>query len=232
MRIIAVFKKVDGARHISHLDLQRAVQRALRRAGLPVRYSQGFNPHMILSFASALSLGFTSVGEVMDVAMTEEVDPQQFEQLMSLQLPPALGLVEAHAVPDTYPGLMGLVASVDYAVTLKQTGEISPWSLLERFLQTMQSPLEIEKKTKAGPKNIDIRPLVLKLELDGASDAANQARFFVRCAATKEGTLNPRQLFDALKSKCGLEFEAEYCRLALWGDSEGSVPLWRVEADA
>ena len=76
MRIIAVFHKIDGARHISHLDLMRAVQRALRRAGLPVRYSKGFNPHMVLSFASALSLGFTSVGEVMDVAMEEEVSPE------------------------------------------------------------------------------------------------------------------------------------------------------------
>ena len=57
MRIIAVFEKSERIRHIGHLDIQRAVQRALRRSGLPVAYSQGFNPHILITFASALSTG-------------------------------------------------------------------------------------------------------------------------------------------------------------------------------
>ncbi len=227
MRIIAVFHKIDGARHISHLDLMRAVQRALRRAGLPVRYSKGFNPHMVLSFASALSLGFTSVGEVMDVAMEEEVSLEEFECAMGRELPPALALVEAHAVPDGYPGLMGLVRSVDYRVALAGPASLGEEALYARFQEAFKTPLEVEKKSKAGPKRIDVRSQVLRFEPAGAEGGA--PAFFLRCSAAKEGTLNPRTLFDALRAACALDFEADYCRLALWADEEGRVPLWRAE---
>ena len=152
MRIIAVFHKIDGARHISHLDLMRAVQRALRRAGLPVRYSKGFNPHMVLSFASALSLGFTSVGEVMDVAMEEEVSPEEFERAMGRELPPALALVEAHAVPDGYPGLMGLVRSVDYRVALVGPASLGEEALYARFQEAFKTPpFSLKSKMVLGP---------------------------------------------------------------------------------
>ena len=67
MRIIAVFEKSVRLRHIGHLDIQRAVQRGLRRSGLPVAYSQGFNPHILVTFASALSTGACGEREIMDV---------------------------------------------------------------------------------------------------------------------------------------------------------------------
>ena len=67
MRIIASFYKHDEVRFVSHLDMQRLFQRAFRRAGLPLSYSKGFNPHPLLSFATALSVGYTSECEYFDV---------------------------------------------------------------------------------------------------------------------------------------------------------------------
>ena len=67
MRMMVVFEKSYPVRHIGHLDLMRTMQRALRRSGLPVRYSQGFNPHIKLSFASPLSVGIVGEREIMDV---------------------------------------------------------------------------------------------------------------------------------------------------------------------
>ena len=73
MRIQAVFEKNERVRHIGHLDIQRAVQRGLRRSGLPVAYSNGFNPHILVAFASALSTGACGKREIMDVTMAGEV---------------------------------------------------------------------------------------------------------------------------------------------------------------
>ena len=73
MRMLAVFEKGERIRHIGHLDIQRSVQRGLRRSGLPVAYSQGFNPHILITFASALSTGACGKREIMDVTMAEDV---------------------------------------------------------------------------------------------------------------------------------------------------------------
>ena len=67
MKLIVVFEKTPRLRHIGHLDLMRAMQRALRRSGLPLRYSQGFNPHILLTFAAPLSVGMPGKREIMEV---------------------------------------------------------------------------------------------------------------------------------------------------------------------
>lgn len=224
MRIIAEFKKTGGARHISHLDLQRAVQRALRRSGLPVRYSLGFSPHPVLSFASALSLGFTSLGEVMDVAMAECVSAAEFEERMAPQLPPSLALVSAHEVEDDYPGLMALVESADYEVLAKVEANTTFDELKNRIDSALLRPILAKKKTKAGIKELDLREQVLCLELRALNEGV--ARFFVRCDCSPAGALNPRLLFDAIAENLGIAEEPEYCRLALWADKIGSMPLW------
>ncbi len=224
MRIIAAFKKTGGARHISHLDLQRAVQRALRRSALPVRYSLGFSPHPVLSFASALSLGFTSLGEVMDVAMAESVSAAEFEERMTVQLPPSLALVSAHEVEEDYPVLMALVESADYEVLAKVEADLTFDELKTRINTVLSRPILAEKKTKAGIKELDLREQVLSLELCALDGGI--ARFFARCDCSPTGALNPRLLFDAVAKSLGITEEPEYCRLALWADKIGSMPLW------
>ena len=224
MRIIAVFKKTGGARYISHLDLQRAVQRALRRSGLPIRYSMGFNPHPVLSFASALSLGFTSLGEVMDIAMAKDVSAAEFEAKMAPELPPSLALVSAHEVADDYPGLMALVESADYEVTAKVQGDMGFDELKNRMESALASPVLAEKKTKAGIKELDLREQILSFELRTLEEGT--ARFFLRCDCSPAGALNPKLLFDALRQLLGIEDEPYYCRLALWADKVGCTPLW------
>ena len=75
MRLAVVFTKEAPVRFVSHLDVQRLFQRAFRRAKLPLAYSQGFNPHPLVSFATALSVGMTSRGEYLDVTLAEELSP-------------------------------------------------------------------------------------------------------------------------------------------------------------
>ena len=86
--MIAVFEKSERLRHIGHLDIQRAVMRALRRSGLSVSYSKGFNPHILLTFASALSTGAAGRKEIMDVQLDREVTPEEFVAAMNGAMPP------------------------------------------------------------------------------------------------------------------------------------------------
>ena len=90
MRIIAIFEKNERVRHIGHLDIQRAVQRGLRRSGLPVAYSNGFNPHILVAFASALSTGACGEREIMDVKMAEETKAEEFLRRMNDAMPPEI----------------------------------------------------------------------------------------------------------------------------------------------
>ena len=101
-RMRMTFTKEGTARYISHLDLARAVERALNRAGLPIAYTQGFNRRPRLSLAAALPLGYTSQAEIADVWLTEPVDPPRFGEVADVALEHARRLAswigEAHAM--------------------------------------------------------------------------------------------------------------------------------------
>ena len=114
MRILAVFEKSERIRHIGHLDIQRSMQRGLRRSGLPVAYSNGFNPHILITFASALSTGACGQREIMDVTMAEPTDAAVFLEKMNQAMPPELHLKEARAVDDRHPALMGSLRAASY----------------------------------------------------------------------------------------------------------------------
>ena len=119
MRMLGVFQKSERVRHIGHLDIQRAVQRGLRRSGLPVAYSNGFNPHILVTFASALSTGACGRREIMDVKMAEEVSAEVFLNRMNLAMPPEMQLSEARAVDDRHPALMASLRAGMYEMILR-----------------------------------------------------------------------------------------------------------------
>ena len=88
MRMLAVYHKGPSLAFISHLDVQRTLQRAMRRAGIPLAFSQGFNPHPKLSFASALATGQTSDAEWFEAELSEDVEPEAFVSRVNGVLPP------------------------------------------------------------------------------------------------------------------------------------------------
>ena len=111
MRMLAVFCKGERLRHIGHLDLMRAMQRALRRSELPVSYSKGFNPHILLTFASALSTGAWGKREIMDVTLERDISPETFMEAMNAALPEDLRVLSARAINDRHPALMAMVTA-------------------------------------------------------------------------------------------------------------------------
>lgn len=92
------YRKGEQVKYISHRDLMRAVQRAIRRAGLPIAYSQGFNPHMKISWGNALKVGATSESEYATLQIDGWINPEKIVALLNTKLPPGLEVLEAAVV--------------------------------------------------------------------------------------------------------------------------------------
>ena len=224
MRMLAVFEKGERIRHIGHLDIQRSVQRGLRRSGLPVAYSQGFNPHILITFASALSTGACGKREIMDVTMAEEVDEKEFLTRMNRAMPPEMQLKEARAVDSKHPSLMGMVraAVYDLAIRDEETGRM----LIAAIPAMMEKErIPAMRKTKTKLTEVDIKPLILDISGEG-----NHIR--ATLILNERESCKPQMLLDALKETAGITEEVRMLvtRESLLGEDENGTltPLERL----
>lgn len=165
--MMAVFEKSERLRHIGHLDIMRAMQRALRRSGLPVAYSNGFNPHILLTFASALSVGVVGKNELMEAVLREDVTPEHFLEAMNHALPPDMQLRGARVLDDRATALMAAVQAAEYDIRIPDDAAAAQACVdaVAGFLT--QEEIMAERKTKSGVKEVNIRPLIYTLEASG-----------------------------------------------------------------
>ena len=219
MRILATFEKQERLRHIGHLDIMRAMQRALRRSGLPVSYSKGFNPHILLTFASALSVGAASTCEIMEVSLDEPVEPGVFMARMNEALPPEMQLTGARAVDEHRPAAMALVRAARYDIRLPEDAARTLGAAIPGFLA--QAEIITDRKTKSGVKPCDIRPLIHALEM-------RENHLLAELALTETLSCKPAMLLTALCAFAGMpEPQAMVTRTRLLGETEAGaiVPL-------
>ena len=220
MRALIRFGKQPRLRFISHLDLQRFFQRAVNRTGLPIAYTQGFNPHPVMSFGSALALGWTSEYEVIDIKLSAPMGRKRTEDAVRAALPEDLPVLEVRMVDDRHAAPMALVKMSDYVVRLE--GESAPAIIgqIPAFLE--RETVTAVKKTKSGEKEINARPLVLSLE------AMGEDSFRTRLMLTESQSIKPELLVGLLADLAGVEApQTRVHRLALLGlDAEGNpAPL-------
>ena len=197
MRALIRFGKQPRLRFISHLDLQRFFQRAVNRTGLPIAWSQGFNPHPVMSFGSALALGWTSEYEVIDIKLSAPMGRKRTEDAVRAALPEDLPVLEVRMVDDRHAAPMSLVRMSDYVVRLE--GENAPAVIgqIPAFLE--REVVEAIKKTKSGEKTINARPLVLSLE------ALDADRFRTQLMLTESQSIKPELLVGLLSDMAGVE---------------------------
>ena len=197
MRALIRFGKQPRLRFISHLDLQRFFQRAVNRTGLPIAWSQGFNPHPVMSFGSALALGWTSEYEVIDIKLSAPMGRKRTEDAVRAALPEDLPVLEVRMVDDRHAAPMSLVRMSDYVVRLE--GENAPAVIgqIPAFLE--REVVEAIKKTKSSEKTINARPLVLSLE------ALDADRFRTRLMLTESQSIKPELLVGLLSDMAGVE---------------------------
>ncbi len=121
MRVRVTYAKRDALRYTGHLDLQRVWERVLRRSGLPILYSQGFNPLPRLQLAGALPLGIESRCEVMDFWLGERLELMAVAQALKAALPPGMDISNVSEVDLHAPALETQLKSAEYLVTFQGT---------------------------------------------------------------------------------------------------------------
>ena len=213
MRALIRFGKQPRLRFISHLDMQRFFQRALNRTGLPIAYTQGFNPHPVLSFGSALALGWTSEYEIIDIKLAVPMGRKRTEEAMRQALPEDLPVIEVKLVDDRHPAPMAQVKMADYRVTVEGEDAEKILAQIPAFMES-ESVLEM-KKTKSGEKEINIRPLVLSME-------KMENGFACRLMLTEKENLKADLLARSLAKMAGLEdVQMRVHRSCLLGKDDG-----------
>ena len=186
------FTRDRTIRFVGHLDLAKAWERILRRADLPVAFSQGFHPLPKITFASALPVGCTSEAEVMDVVLTEPIAPSDMAARLAPALPAGIAIASITEVPLNAPALQAALRWAEYVVTV-ETDETREQveSQVQIFLAASALPRE-----RRG-KSYDLRPLVLSLIVKAAS--ASSAQIAMRLLAdASAGTGRPDEVLAAL----------------------------------
>ena len=225
------YKKGDMV-FISHLDLIRVFERAVRRAGIPVAYTQGFNPHPIMAFATALGIGVASEGEYIDIQLSDDMDSELFMSRLNSVLPDGLEIIKSKKISDKAKSLMSIVCSSIYLVKLKTKRLLNETDVKQYIEDLLDREVIIERKQrkqKRGQRKkkpefreINIRPFIRDIELFLLNEY--EILLKMHLAAGSRGNLKPEVVVDKLHELAGLpieEYETRIKRLDLFADREG-----------
>ncbi len=194
------FRKYGAMKFIGHLDIMRFFQKAMRRADIPIAFSGGYSPHMIMSFANPLGVGVTSDGEYFDIELTKEIDMQEAVVRMNAVMVEGIEVVNMVQISDEKKRTgMSIVAAADYLSSLRH-GEF-PEGWQEKAAGFMaQSEISIVKKTKKSEKETDIKPMIYKFGIQEDS-------VFMQVATGSVENLKPEVVMQAFCQYLGMEME-------------------------
>ena len=204
MKVRIKFSKEGPVKFIGHLDTMRYFQKAIRRANLPVAFSGGYSPHMIMSFAQPLGVGITSDGEYLDIELKEPIDSKEAVRRMNQVMVEGIEIVSFRQIPDDkkYSG-MTIVDAADYKVTLLESFKSSdvmlpvPQDWSEKVDSFMSQPqIVVWKKTKRSEKEVDIKPMIYKMQV-------SEDNIYLLLATGSEQNLKPNLVMEAFLSYIG-----------------------------
>lgn len=223
MRIIAAFEKSKELSYTSHLDVQRTLQRTFRRAALPLAYSNGFNPHPKLSFATALATGYTSAAEWFEVELAESVGLSDFVSRVNAALPTGMRIVEAFEADESINTLSKLTRAAKYELTVRFDAPVSDDAVSDAVRSIMgPDPVIVEKKTKSGVKPADIRSDILEASVKECSDRT--AIIDVVGTLTAAGGLRAETFVRALFDRLHLNGYFTAHRVSLYFEGSDRLP--------
>lgn len=209
------FTKSGSAVWISHLDLMRVLQRAFRRAEIPLRHSQGFSPHPSLSIALPLSVGVASQCELADFDLDEsaEIVLAEIPHRLNAAMPQGIEVLDCYDDGQKLKHLQWLEAELtliyDRGVPTGAASEI------EALLRS--SPLSVEKHGKNGPVTVDIAPMLKRLSVE----ERNEKLVLDALVSAQNPTLNPLLLGTAIQNRLPSLYPEllRCCRIALYDES-------------
>ena len=166
------FAKYGVIRFIGHLDLMRYFQKAMRRAAIDIAYSEGYNPHQIMSFASPLGLGITSDGEYLDISLNSDIEKEDIINALNAQMVDGVKILDFVKLKDDAKKSMSKVAAADYIVKIKDDYLDSDFigkekTFEEKFNDFMaQEEIIILKKSKKTESEVNIKPMILEYSFE------------------------------------------------------------------
>jgi radical SAM-linked protein len=187
-RLHVIFRKGEGTRYLSHLDLQSTLEFSMRRARLPLEFSEGFSPRPKMSLVSPLPLGYTGEREILEITLHESLPPDEVRSRLQAAVPQGITIWEVVEVPVEGKSAASKLLSASYEVEL---GE--PVPDLSGRLQSLidRTVIEVEEERDRTVRRRDIRPSIIDLHAEGDQR-------FQLTAAYDSGTVRPEQILDLL----------------------------------
>jgi len=225
------FSRGEEVKFISHLDLMKVFERAIRRAGLPIAYSQGFNPHPQMVFGLPLSVGVTSDGEYADFELVHEMKPEQFMAMLNRSLPDTIRITKA-GEKNVKTNIMASISAADYTLDIFMNEEVALETAIEKLETLLKKDcIKVLKEGKGAAKEIDIRPLILSAELScmkkvplGYDDFKAAYTVLTRFKAGSTANLRPELFVKALAEQVNLPVAASRLhRRALFVERAGEM---------
>ena len=194
-RLRVRFCRGEEVKFISHLDLMRLWMRALIRAGVPLAYSEGFNPHPRLSLAAPLAVGVTSEAELMDIFLSKWASPHFFTATVSRQLPPGIEILQTYPIGPNQPALPAQVRYTEYRIEVETDGQPKDVeTALSSLLSLEHLPWQHQRDT--GLRRYDLRALIDDLWLIDFHHPYGTVGMRLRC--DNSGSGRPEQVAAAL----------------------------------
>lgn len=199
-KYILKYGRDDRVKFISHLDFVRCFHRAVRRSALNFEFSQGFNPHPVMTIAQPLPVGVTSECEYMKVGLVTELDEGGILEELNGAMPPGFRVFGVHKLNAKEIDLTK-IDKAEYIVEIECNKEADTKTILD------EKELIVPKKTKSGIKDSDIRPHIFEAEMMGYSDGIQTIRLVVSCGSAYN--LKPETVVSAMEKYCE-DYKAEF----------------------
>lgn len=230
MKIRIKFAKEGTMKFIGHLDVMRYFQKVMRRADVDIRYSEGFSPHQIMSFASPLGVGMESKGEYVDIEVLSTDSSREMLRRINEMIGDEMKALSYKRLPDDAANAMSIVAAADYIVRFRDEYAPADWDAFAAGLDEFLAKEEIlvMKKGKKGEREMNIRPMIYELK-------ANEDRtIWMKIATGSAANLKPDALIRAYMESRGetmAEFALMVTRMEVYADQgqEGRPDFWTLE---
>ena len=226
------FAKYGAMKFIGHLDMMRFFQKAIRRAGIDIRYSEGFSPHQIMSFAAPLGVGIESTGEYMDIEVLSMTSTKDMKQALNQVMVEGVEVLDVCVLPDNAKNAMASVAAASYKIKIKE-GDfpiVDLSSQLQNFYR--QEKIPYTKETKKSVIELDLKQGLYEI----AADSDGSIRMLVN--ASSSGNIKPTMILEKLCEFAGVEIPKSayqvtrletYADLAKEGEEHQFIALAEVK---
>ena len=237
MKVRIKFAKSGVMKFVGHLDMMRYFQKAMRRADIDIKYSEGFSPHQIMSFAAPLGVGITSDGEYLDIEVNSTETTEQSIVNLNSAMVDGVKILEYKKLPDHAKNAMSIVAAADYKIYIKDGYEnpysVEEWrSRLNTFFYDRAEVL-ITKKTKKSEKVMDLKQLVYDFKI---LEEQEKPVFYLKVCTGSTDNLKPELVLQAFYEFLSLEYQEfafQIHRLDVYAQDEkqGFLPLGALGED-